>query len=166
MRLTFEHTQTEDMCVCVCQSVYWGHTHSDRYSHASLCMKACLHVCIVSVCSSVWVHACMHLCVLCKCLLVLVLCQHLRQTALLFCTHRGNKITAHVFSTHRQLSLSLSLSFSLSLSLSTLPFFFPICLSFLALLRSFALLYLRSSPHTFLLCLDFWTLSAFLSTQR
>jgi len=51
----------------------------------------------------------------CVCLLVLLLCQHLRQTALLLCTHRGNKITAHIFSTHRQLSLYLSLYLSLLL---------------------------------------------------
>lgn len=52
-----------------------------------------------------------------------VLCQHLRQTALMFCTHRGNKNTAHIYSALLPLSLShLCFSLLVCLFFSFSPF--------------------------------------------
>lgn len=85
----------------------------------------------VYVNACVGAHVCIWECVSVKCLFLVLLCQQLRQTALLLCTHRGNKITAHVFSAHRQLPL-LSLALCLPpfvLSLFIFPHFTPLCSS-------------------------------------
>lgn len=139
---THTHTHICQGCDFACM-VKWNPLHRSRHTVITGSGRlwkpfedetlTCQHALSLCLCVYVCIWKCVY-----KCLLKLLLCQHLRQTVLMFCTHRGNKTTAHVFSTDRQLSRSLSLS---------LVFFYHLCLLFLV---SFPLtLYLQPIPQVF-----------------